>query len=696
MKKVILLILLSICYFLFISCNMSKLEAPVNVKIENNVCTWNIVGNASQYQIIIDNDVYSSFSNKYDLSEANLIAGKTYSVRIKAISGSIFIQSSDYSEAIEFEYISSTNKEISSVTSLFDIGLTYGVNAIKDESVSNGLSTKNSNIFDLDKLSNSDIGKNQILLSKGNTNSSENIKEVIKECNVDLVFGQNTDIDILSGMFTLGYEKKFKLDVVSKHNQRKYQYYYVQKQYINSYNFQIKNYQLRDELSKKLSKSFINSILEIKESDDNFVDLIENLFNTYGTHVVMSISYGAMSEIYYGKVSNKEISETDITGSLDRGISGKIPFEGIDFSKNNEISSTVVTSGKNSTETCAETLNVYFTGGKAINSATLKSTSEKYNEWIDSIDGKEVVIDAAKNGLVPIWYYIPKEYSDVRNKIEGYFNEKARENTSNLKELLEYTDEGDKINYDGGHGTVNEPYIISNVNHLKNISKNMGSYYLLKKDIIIDNENWTPIGTYKWKAKTFPSNPFIGTLDGGNHTIKFKIDVKGFSGDFDYNYSYGLFGSIKDATIKNLNIESTIKTIDEELKDPWDISDGPESPIAGSIAGWGKNSKIENCKANVTNVLLFKGNRNEGCTRVGGLLGSSIKCKFSNCEIKGIVNSYGYNAASGGIVGTTTNTDCFENCNTSNIKCKSGHIYFFGTNHDGLSYGSVDSNLENR
>ena len=324
-------------------------------------------------------------------------------------------------------------------------------------------------------------------------------------------------------MFTLGYEKKFKLDVVSKHNQRKYQYYYVQKQYINSYNYQIKNYQLRDELSKKLSKSFINSILEIKDSNDNFVDLVENLFNTYGTHGVMSISYGAMSEIYYGKVSNKEISETDITGSLDRGISGKIPFEGIDFSKNSEISSTVVTSGKNSTETCAETLNVYFTGGKAINSTTLKSTSEKYNEWIDSIDGKEVVIDAAKNGLVPIWYYIPKEYSDVRNKIEGYFNEKARENTSNLKELLEYTDEGDKINYDGGHGTVNEPYIISNVNHLKNISKNMGSYYLLKKDIIIDNENWTPIGTYKWKAKTFPSNPFIGTLDGGNHIIKFKV-----------------------------------------------------------------------------------------------------------------------------------------------------------------------------
>ena len=412
----------------------------------------------------------------------------------------------------------------------------------------------------------------------------------------------------------------------------------------------------------------------------------------------MSISYGAMSEIYYGKVSNKEISETDITGSLDRGISGKIPFEGIDLSSSNEISSTVVTSGKNSTETCAETLNVYFTGGKAINSTTLKSTSEKYNEWIDSIDGKEVVIDAAKNGLVPIWYYIPKEYSDVRNKIEGYFNEKARENTTNLKELLEYKDEGDKINYDGGHGTVNEPYIISNVDHLKNISKNMSSYYLLKKDIIVDNENWTPIGTYKWKAKTFPSNPFMGTLDGGNHKIKFKIEVKGFSDDLDYNYSYGLFGSIKDATIKNLNIESSIKTVDENAKEPWDIDNekSPHNPIAGSIAGWGKNSKIENCNANVTNVLLFEGNRDTGCTRVGGLLGSSINCKFTNCIIKGIVSSQGFHSNSGGIVGTTTSSDCFENCDASSVKHQSKTNWAFGKAPHGSSYGSVDSNLENR
>lgn len=693
MKKIILLIMLNICCFLFISCNMVKLDTPVNVSIENNVCTWSIVEKATQYQIQIDNNIFSSLNNRYDLKDADLIDGQKYSIRIKAISGSLLIQSSDYSETIEFEYKIATKKEIASASSLFDIGLTYGVNAISDESVSHGLSTKLSNIFDANKFSDSDIGKSKILSSKGSSKSGQNINEVINNCNVNLVFGQDSDAEILSGLFSLGYKIKFNLDVAHSFTQKKYQYYYVQKQYINSYNYQIKNYQLKDGLSKKLSSAFIDHLLEIRNGNEND---IEALFKSYGTHLVMAISYGGMSEIYYGKVSNEEISETDIKASLDRGISGKIPFEGIHFSKNSEISSTVTTNGKNTTSNFAETLNVYFTGGKAINSTTLKATSEKYDEWIDSINENEVVVDAANGGLVPIWYYIPEEYSDVATKIEKYFNDKAKENASEIKKLLEYTDKGDVINYGGGNGTINDPYIISNVEHLKNISKNMNSYYILTSDIIVDKENWTPIGTYKWMAHTTPSTPFTGTLDGGRHKIKFKIDVQGNSGDLDYNYSYGLFGSIIGAIIKNLIIESNIKTIDKNTNESCIIDNdkSPHSPIAGAIAGWGKNCIIENCTANVYNSLLFHGNRDTGCTRVGGLLGSSIKCKFSNCTITGTVNSRGFHAASGGIVGTTTDKNCFENCNASNVKLKSETGWLFGSNHSGESYGSYDSDLK--
>lgn len=52
---------------------------------------------------------------------------------------------------------------------------------------------------------------------------------------------------------------------------------------------------------------------------------------------------------------------------------------------------------------------------------------------------------------------------------------------------------------------------ISNVNYLNNIGKNTSGYYLLKEDIIIDNVNYTPLGTYKWKAKTSLANLFTGT-----------------------------------------------------------------------------------------------------------------------------------------------------------------------------------------
>lgn len=129
-------------------------------------------------------------------------------------------------------------KEVSSASDLFDLGLTYGVNTIKDDSISHGLSTKKSNAFDLNAFSDSDIGKTHILSSNSCSNRSENINEVIKECNENILLVQNLDSDILGRMFTLGYKNKFKLVFKYKDDLKKYQYYYVQKQYVTSYNYQ--------------------------------------------------------------------------------------------------------------------------------------------------------------------------------------------------------------------------------------------------------------------------------------------------------------------------------------------------------------------------------------------------------------------------------------------------------------------------
>ena len=62
---------------------------------------------------------------------------------------------------------------------------------------------------------------------------------------------------------------------------------------------------------------------------------------------------------------------------------------------------------------------------------------------------------------------------------------------------------------------------------------------IIKNDLDLNNYPWTPIGTAE--------NPFVGSVDGGNHTI-YNINVKG------YEYA-GLFGIGYGMEMYNLNMQ---------------------------------------------------------------------------------------------------------------------------------------------
>ena len=90
-----------------------------------------------------------------------------------------------------------------------------------------------------------------------------------------------------------------------------------------------------------------------------------------------------------------------------------------------------------------------------------------------------------------------------------------------------------------GSGTVDDPYIIKTVKHLKEVVDNPDLHYKLGRNIsLIAEENWEIIGTQ--------SKPFSGSLDGDGHSIS-DITVNTAN-----NYA-GLFG-YSTGTIKNLRI----------------------------------------------------------------------------------------------------------------------------------------------
>lgn len=149
----------------------------------------------------------------------------------------------------------------------------------------------------------------------------------------------------------------------------------------------------------------------------------------------------------------------------------------------------------------------------------------------------------------------------------------------------------------GGSGTEDDPYIIAEASHWKNIYDNLSAHFALSCDVSLASlETLAPIGT--------AAKPFTGTLDGRG----FKIKNASVSARTDG----GLFGVISGATIKNLTLDSC--AIHFGYKDQDRI-------FYGALAAQAKNaSLIENCHITATDIKY-------DCSwgddiYVGGLVGS--------------------------------------------------------------------------
>lgn len=185
--------------------------------------------------------------------------------------------------------------------------------------------------------------------------------------------------------------------------------------------------------------------------------------------------------------------------------------------------------------------------------------------------------------------------------------------------------------------------------------------YQLNADIDLSGvDNWTPIGTYIIASGV--ARPFAGTFDGDGH----KISNLKITTSEDYQ---GLFGFIKNGTVKNLGVEDA------------DISVSGYGSYVGGVAGQvtGSSSSIENCYVtgsvtggrNVGGVagVVESNSSIENCyvagsvtgrLYVGGLAGqtymfSSIKNSYATGAVLG-----GSNA--GGVVGSASMGATIENC----------------------------------
>lgn len=248
-----------------------------------------------------------------------------------------------------------------------------------------------------------------------------------------------------------------------------------------------------------------------------------------------------------------------------------------------------------------------------------------------------------------------------------------------------------------GEGTSVSPWLIQNEEELKGLAAVVnkkavvagldpncaGKYFKVTNDIEL-TPGWEPIGAGYRKGNNL--NYFAGNFDGNNKVISGLTNV-GYNpvevaGDYQNSsgelvakgYVYGLFGTISNATIKNVKmsnvyIEDITLVIDKQVVKF-------ETDSAGAIAGYVPSlerngvASFDTNKTVVENCHVLNGDIT-GYDATAGIIGRVYShLTITNCSNAANISAYRDGGAKcGGIVGTlsqTSNKNDFVVINCSN------------------------------
>lgn len=242
----------------------------------------------------------------------------------------------------------------------------------------------------------------------------------------------------------------------------------------------------------------------------------------------------------------------------------------------------------------------------------------------------------------------------VRANINGKYTKYSNEVNYTLDKDINISSSADGSVTYRGSGTADDPILIESATQLlsiqtgtkkvttNGISETIQLYYKQTCDIDLSGNNTDPICT--------GSKKFSGYYDGNGYKITNITQNK--VPDSGYIYM-GLFGSIENASIINVTIENYSANMSYVSKNfGW-----------GAIAGYSKQSNIENC--HVTGIISINSPINAVYYGYAGMLiGESQGSSIRRCSASGEINMVFSKCYVGGIAGTTNigTKDTIKNC----------------------------------
>lgn len=209
----------------------------------------------------------------------------------------------------------------------------------------------------------------------------------------------------------------------------------------------------------------------------------------------------------------------------------------------------------------------------------------------------------------------------------SYIGEEAFDGCNNLTTIYTFNKKWDYKFDDSVEiitGDISSPFPIENSAELYELSDAVNSgmdfadtYFVLKNNISLNNNEWIPIGTYE--------NPFSGHIDAKNYTVS-DYQITNVAGNSTWDGYTGFFGYTSYASIKNMNLSNF------EIN----ITNPEKNTYLGSFAGRTHSTIFDNCSAQ-GNIILFNSSNMADEADIGGIVAQcdygSIISSTANCNI---------------------------------------------------------------
>ncbi|MBQ6920485.1 MAG: hypothetical protein IJQ72_01125 [Bacilli bacterium] len=587
---------------------------------------------------------------------ANLATTATYEAIKKNGNGGDNNESSGLTRAQKMMYYNGTNGVSGDNHYDTPYGIGRAVNALSDRYIE--ITNRYNRIFDVDELVNLTWTKTTLRQQDAKVISEDSAAKFQESLAIS--YGNKTSASAgVEGIFTAGVDTDFGISNDLHINKDTHEIVSKLYQNINGFSIEIEGYNDYRNFRDCLSSRLLEDIVAI----ENGTMSTDKFFEFYGTHVVMAGYYGGRIECnYHLMFDDSQVTDammatykTKASAGLKSAQASASASSETNFSIKNEIDVNITAT--------SESFTFKGRGGKYISGATEKAFMQNYASWVESFNENEenysVLVDVPDRALMPIWNLFPTDHSEAANIVLNAFMTEASQCKSEWLEKCAYIYDDDSINdtvnFAGGAGTAESPYLINKPEQLSNVINNMSACYKLISDINLSKfANWEPIGG------CYRKTPFNGVFDGNGFEIKNMTRTAQIP-EQDSRSFYGFFGKLGEgAVVKNIKFTN----VNVVFSGPANNNGGARC-FFGIVAGESDSARIENIET--TGLIKYDCFTN-GETFIAGICGNSVNSEIHNCVNGAEVSGCRYSIVAGGIAAYALGGKIYNCKNKGNVE----------------------------